>query len=146
MLVERLLPEARTHLVTIPAAAPLIEAARLLGAGTDLVVVCDASGILSGVITKTDVVGQMSRCQGASCVAPASVVMTRDVVSCRPSDWLADAWAAMKRRQLKNLPIVDEGPRPLGVLTARAALQGLLNEVENEETLLRDYVMSVGYR
>ncbi len=31
-------------------------------------------------------------------------------------------------------------------LRARDALEALLGEVENEEELLRDYVMSVGYR
>jgi len=31
------------------------------------------------------------------------------------------------------------------VLKARDALEGLLDEVENEESLLRDYVMCVGY-
>lgn len=146
MLIDRLLPEARTQLVTVAHDAPLMEAAKLLRTGTDLVVVCDVSGVLCGVITKTDVVGQMSHCQGASCTAPASTVMTRDVVLCRPSDWLSDVWTAMKERRLKNVPIMGDDSRPVGVLTARQALQMLLNEVESEETLLRDYVMNVGYR
>jgi len=32
------------------------------------------------------------------------------------------------------------------MLSARDALQVLLEEVENEESLLRDYVMCVGYQ
>ena len=56
-LVERLLPQARDRLVTIGTEAPLIEAAELLRAGTDIIVVCDPQGLLTGVITKTDVVG-----------------------------------------------------------------------------------------
>ncbi|AGK56296.1 signal-transduction protein [Hyphomicrobium denitrificans 1NES1] len=51
----------------------------------------------------------------------------------------------MKRHRIKNLPIIDEVSKPLGVLTAQDVFQQLLSEVENEETLLRDYVMSVGY-
>jgi len=31
------------------------------------------------------------------------------------------------------------------VLNARDALQALLEEVENEESLLRDYVMGIGF-
>lgn len=52
----------------------------------------------------------------------------------------------MKERRLKNVPIADEESRPVGVLNARDALQGLLEEVEDEESLLRDYVMSIGYQ
>lgn len=145
MLVERLLPGARERLVTIAGNAPLIEAARFLRAGTDLVVVCDSAGFLAGVITKTDVVSQISECQGSSCTAAASSVMTRDVVLCRPGDWLQDVWSRMKERGLKNVPVMDRESRPLGVLNARDALQALLQEVQDEESLLRDYVMGVGY-
>ena len=147
MLVERLLPEARKRLVTIADDAPLIQAAKLLRAGTDLVVVCDPEGVLTGIVTKTktDVVGQMSHCQGAGCVAAASSVMTRNVVVCRPGDWLHDVWTVMKERELKNVPITDHRGRPIGVLNARDALQVLLQEVQDEESLLRDYVMCVGY-
>lgn len=146
MLVEKLLPEARKRLVTVTIGQPLIEAAKLLRAGTDIVVVCDEPGFLAGVATKTDVVDQMSHCQGASCVTPISLVMTQDVVACRPGDWLNDVWATMKARELKNIPVTDAEARPLGVLNARDALQMLLQETENEESLLRDYVMGIGYR
>ena len=145
MLVERLLPATRERLVTIAGNAPLIEAARFLRAGTDLVVVCDSAGFLAGVITKTDVVSQISECQGSSCTAAASSVMTRDVVLCRPGDWLQDVWSRMKERGLKNVPVMDRESRPLGVLNARDALQALLHEVQDEESLLRDYAMGVGY-
>jgi len=51
----------------------------------------------------------------------------------------------MKNRGLKNIPINDQDSRPVGVLNARDALQALLEEVENEESLLRDYVMGIGF-
>jgi signal-transduction protein with cAMP-binding, CBS, and nucleotidyltransferase domain len=145
MLVESLLPAARERLVTIADEAPLIQAAELLRTGTDLVVVCGSAGLLAGVITKTDVVSQISHCQGASCITATSLVMTRDVVVCRPGDWLHEVWSKMKERGLKNVPITDQDSRPMGLLNARDALQGLLQEVENEESLLRDYVMGFGY-
>lgn len=50
MFVESLLPEARERLVTIADDAHLIEAARLLGSGTDILLVCSATGILRGVV------------------------------------------------------------------------------------------------
>jgi CBS domain-containing protein len=146
MFVEGILPAAREQLVTIAASAPLIEAAKLLRSGTDLVVVCSSEGLLAGVITKTDIVGQISQCQGASCMVAASVIMARDVVLCHPGDLLQDVSVRMKERSLKNIPVVDEHSRPIGVLTARAILAVLLHDVEYEEALLMDYVKGVGYR
>jgi CBS domain-containing protein len=123
-----------------------MEVAKLLRVGTDIVVICDAAGALAGVITKTDVVGQISQYEGASCVTPASLAMTRLVVTCNPSDSLHQVWATMKQRRLKNVPVVDSQRRAIGVLNARDVLDALLEEVENEEALLRDYVMGIGYR
>lgn len=145
MLIDRLPPEARELLVTIKDGSPLIDAANQFRKGIDLVVVCDEGGRACGVVTKTDVVAKMSQCGGASCTEPASTVMTRNIVSCQASDWGTAVWASMKEHSLKNLPILDSESRPIGVMTARLVLQLLLEETSDEEALLRDYVMNVGY-
>jgi CBS domain-containing protein len=145
MYVERLLPAAREKLVTMADDAPLLEAAKFLRRGTDLVIVCGSAGLLAGVVTKTDIVDQMSRCQGASCIMAASLAMTRDVVVCQPGELLQDVWNRMKQRKLKNIPVVDQEAHPLGVLHARDILQVLLEESKDEEAMLRDYVMGIGY-
>jgi CBS domain-containing protein len=145
MYVERLLRAAREKLITIADDAPLLEAANLLHKGADLLIVCDSAALVAGVITKTDVVGQMSQCQGASCTKAASLTMTRDVVFCQPDELLRDVWKRMKERKLKNIPVVDKDSRPVGVLRARDILQVLLEESKDEESMLRDYVMGIGY-
>src|SRR6185437_14474417 len=105
MIVERILPAACERLITIGDDAPLIAAAALLSdLNRDLVVVRDSDGLLAGVITKSDVVRQISHCQGAGCMAAASDVMTRTVVYCRPGDLLRDVWLIMKDRRLRNIP------------------------------------------
>lgn len=146
MFVEGMLEAAREKLVTIPDDATLIDAARLLSSGTDLVIVCDGEGVLQGVVTKTDVARQIGVCQGSTCMCPASTVMTRDVALCRSADALQDVARLMKERHLKNIPVVDGNNRPLGVLTARAVLRILLGDAEYEEAQLVDYVKGVGYR
>jgi CBS domain-containing protein len=71
--------------------------------------------------------------------------MTRTAILCHPGDPLHEVWSVMKERRLKSIPIVDQDVRPLGVLNARDAFEALLEEVEYEEILLREYVMWVGY-
>lgn len=145
MLAESVLAAARKRLVTVMETAPLLEAAAFFRAGADLVVVCGSTGVLAGVVTKTDIVNRIGQCQGGGCVAPTSSVMIRDVVSCSAVDRLEDVWSTMKAHGLKNVPITDDAGTPIGVLNARDALQVLLQEVRYEELLLRDYVMGIGY-
>jgi CBS domain-containing protein len=141
------MPVARQRLVTIGDNAPLTEAAKFLdGRHINLVVVCDNRGAVVGVITRTDIVRQMSLCLGRGCTSPAATVMTRDVIYCRPSDSLEDVWSIMKERKLLHVPIVGEDLRPLGVINARDALLALLEGSEYESSLMRDYVMGIGYQ
>jgi CBS domain-containing protein len=88
----------------------------------------------------------MGRCQGSGCTAAVATVMTKDVTYCRPGDLLHDVWSIMKERGLLHVPVVGEDFRPLGVINARDALLALLEGSEYEESLLRDYVMGIGYR
>jgi hypothetical protein len=43
------------------------------------------------------------------------------------------------------VPVLGPDSRPQGILYARDTLQALLTEVQDEESLLLDYVMSIGY-
>ena len=73
MSIEEMLSAARNRLATIRDDARLIDAARLLThAHVNLVVVCDRDGVLTGVITRTDVVRQISGCAGQSCMTAAA--------------------------------------------------------------------------
>jgi CBS domain-containing protein len=72
--------------------------------------------------------------------------MTRDVVYCGPNDSLPDLLSMMQRCGFVHLPILDKHHKPLGVINARDALRALLVDEKYEESLLRDYVMGVGYR
>lgn len=144
--VTSILPAAQKRLITLGSDALLIDAARLLdGPQRNLVVVCD-NGSMAGVVTKTDVVSRISHCAGCSCTTAISQAMTREVTFCRPGDALGEVWSVIRDRGLKNIPIIDEASRPVGVLNARDALQVLLEDVQHEEQLLYDYVMGVGYR
>jgi CBS domain-containing protein len=146
MFVEQMLPLARPRLAVIEAEAPVKEAAVLMSKPhTDLVVVCDR-GKMVGVLTKTDIVGQIGCCMGAGCTARVDSIMTRDVTYCRTHEALLDVWSVMRERGLQRVPILDEARRPLGIIYAREALQALLSESEDNEVLLRDYISGVGYR
>lgn len=62
---QNILPRALERLSVIEAEAPVKDAAALMSRPhTDLIVVCEHGDIV-GVLTKTDIVGQISRGMGA---------------------------------------------------------------------------------
>lgn len=145
--VEEIVPVAQQRLVTIRDDAPLLEAAKFLdGRHINLVVICDKDGAMVGIITRTDVVRMMAVCQGCGCTVSVATVMTKDVIYCHPTSLLRDVWTTMKEQNLLHVPIVDENFKPIGVINARDALLVLMEKAEFESSLLRDYVMNVGYR
>ena len=147
MLVEEMLEKAGERLVTLADDANLIEAATLLRrADTHIVVLCGSDGALTGVMTRWDVLGQVVQCQGMVAQIKAAAAMTRNVIVCRPRDRLDEVWSKMKEAGFRGIPVTDADNRPLGVLVGRDVLQALLKASEYEESLLRDYVMGVGYR
>lgn len=57
-----------------------------------------------GMITKSDIVAQISRCGADSCSASVYTIMIGEVCSCRTSEWLRDVWTASKARGLQSPP------------------------------------------
>jgi len=138
---------SRSRLTTVPVDALLMDVAKLLsGSHIGLVIVCDADGVMAGVITKTNIVQRIGHCLGSACTAAAAEVMTREVSFCHPGDCLTDVLSMMANRGFVHVPVVDGQSRPLGIVNARDALQALLADEQYEESLLRDYVMGIGYR
>ena len=147
MNVGALLERAQGRLVTIADTARLTEAADRLGdERARLLVVCDRAGRMAGVVGRTDIVARISRCTGCTCGKAVSAAMTTDVQFCRPREALDEVWARMRSGGYSHLPVVDEDRRPLGVLTARDALEAMMDGISNEEALMRKYVLGMGYR
>ncbi|MGH8727419.1 MAG: CBS domain-containing protein [Burkholderiales bacterium] len=146
-LVSSIDAVARSRLVTINVDALLVDVAKLLSdTQIALVVVCDSDGAMVGVITETNIVQQIGRCGESACTTAAVDVMTRDVAYCRPTDSLLDVLSMMEKRGFVHVPVIDENSKPSGVVNARDALRALMAEGEYEASLLRDYVMGIGYR
>ena len=146
-LVSSIAAAASSRLLTVRSDAPLRDVAQLLSSTQiSLVVVCDQEETMIGVVTKSDIVRQIGHCTGRTCTNTADSIMTRDVISCRTSDFLPDVLSMMQARGLVHIPVIDSEGKPSGVVNARDALRELMLEGQYEEALLRDYVMGVGYR
>lgn len=147
LLVSHMDSVARSRLVTVHVDTPLAEVAALLSsAQISLVVVCDAQGLAAGVITETILVRQLGFGRADIFSTCAGEVMTRDFTACKPTDLLSDLMALMHQHGLMHVPVVGEDRRPVGVVNVKDGLRALLAQGHYEESLLRNYVMGVGYQ
>jgi CBS domain-containing protein len=147
ILVKHILDASRKRLAMLSPAASLFEVARILAnRDTPLVIVCDSDGPVVGVISSSHVINALATAGVDALSFNAGTIMTTALLSCRVEDDLQQIWAFMNSRTLPCAPIVDDGGRAQGVLHARDVAVALIDEVNCDEVLLRDYVMGVGYQ
>ena len=146
ILVKHILEAAQKRLVVLSQEASLFDAARILAnRDTPLVVVCDSDDIAVGVIASSHVIKVLATAGADALGFNAGAIMTKPVLSCHVDETLQQVWAVMNSRTLPCAPILDDDGRAQGVVHARDVAIALLDEVNYEEILLRDYVMGVGY-
>jgi len=146
ILVKHILEAARKRLAVLSREASLFDAARILAnRETPLVVVCDSDGIAVGVISSDHVLNVLATAGIDACGLNAGAIMTKPLLTCHLDEYLQQVWAVMNSRILPCAPILDDDGRVQGVLHARDVAIALIDEVNYEEVLLRDYVMGVGY-
>ena len=147
MLVKHILVPAQKRLAVLSREASIIDAARVLAnRDTPLVVVCDGDGVAVGVISSSHVIKVLATAGADALRFNAGALMTKPAFSCHVEETLEQIWAVMNSRSLPCAPILDDDGRAQGVLFARDVAVALLDEVNYDEQLLRDYVMGVGYQ
>jgi CBS domain-containing protein len=146
VLVKHILGTAQKRLAVLSSEASLFDAARILAnRDTPLAVVCDPNGLVLGVISPSHIVSILATSEVGAMDLNAGAIMTKPLLSCRVNDPLQQIWEVMKSQILQCAPILDNDGRAQGVLHARDVALALIDEGNYEESLLRDYVMGVGY-
>ena len=86
-------------------------------AHVNLIVVCNSAGAMVGVVSKTDIVRHISHCHGQACAISVSGVMSRNVTSCAPSDFLHEVWSIMKTLIIQCVPVIGADSKAVGFST-----------------------------
>ena len=66
---------------------------------------------------------------------PVSAIMTRTVITCSPSDSIAQIASTMLSRNVRHLP-VEENARLIGMVSIRDILKVRVDELQQETALL----------
>jgi CBS domain-containing protein len=110
---------------TVEEAAPLADAAAEMAAGGFRhVPVVDGGGRLAGMVSERDLrmrlgtdVHGIADAAGDALSQPVNEVMTPDPISLPPTATLAEALAVFADDRVGAIPVVDEGDRPIGIVS-----------------------------
>jgi CBS domain-containing protein len=147
VLVQHIFEDARKRLAVLRQDALVCEAAAIL-ANPDipLVVVCNSEDKVVGVISKSNIIKALAGAKSDAANMNIGDVMTNTVLSCHVDQTLQGVWDTMSARAIRSVPVLDDSGRPQGVVHARDLARALFSEVDEEELLLRDYVLGIGYQ
>ncbi len=94
---------------------------------------------VDGIISERDIVHALAR-HGAALLAQAvAEVMTRSVVTCDPTESVAELMAEMTNRRIRHLPVVRDG-RLCGIVSIGDVVKNRLDEIEYEARSLRSFI------
>jgi CBS domain-containing protein len=114
---ERLRVLSRREPVTVPPGTSLADCVRAIqrtGTG-DSVFVCDAAGVLVGVLTERDIFGRIVG-GGVDLAQPVESLMTTEPRTLDLDQTIRDAIELMQTGRYRNVPVVDHGGRLVAVV------------------------------
>jgi signal-transduction protein with cAMP-binding, CBS, and nucleotidyltransferase domain len=99
--------------------------------------------IIDGIISERDVTNGVA-VHGADLLnLHVSDLMTRGVITCSPSDTIADIAKVMTRDRVRHLPVEENGEL-IGIVSVGDVVKFRIAEMELEANVLRDYAIARG--
>jgi CBS domain-containing protein len=139
MQVQEILRVKGSAVVTTTGEMTIGQAAQLLHEHRIGAAVVVDKGEIVGIISERDIVNALAS-HGADAVKMnVDALMTRKVIVCEPDDTINFVMASMTERRIRHLPVVKAG-KMLGLISIGDVVKHRLGEIEEEASVLRDYV------
>jgi len=107
------------------------------------VLVMKGDGVPAGILSERDIVRAVAADGAAALERPVADLMTRELVTGRPSDTVSQIMVVMTERRIRHLPIVEED-RLVGLVSIGDVVKARLDDAELEVESLRGYVAGMG--
>ena len=121
------------HFVTAPPTTNVAEAAALMLARGVAAVLVVEKGALAGIFTERDAVFRVLAQSRDAHTVPIGEVMTPRPVTVTPDATFGRAMLLMHEHHFRHLPVVDDGNKAIGIVSARDALDPELEDFICEE-------------
>jgi CBS domain-containing protein len=139
MTVRAILDTKGHQVESIQPGAKLSLAVKMLGERKIGAVLVTNLGRIEGILSERDIVRVLAERGAEVLEEPISNVMTRKVVSCRPSDTVGAIMEMMTLGKFRHLPVVDDG-KLVGLISIGDIVKWRVQEYEREQEALREYI------
>lgn len=141
MSVREILKKKPTTVFTVESTADVARASRLLMEHRigGLPVIEHPAGSLVGFVSERDIVEAVDRHPEDTGEISVASIMKKPAPVCRGDDKIRDVMRRMTRDRLRHL-VVQDRDRIVGVLSVGDLVKDLLEQLEVEAGVLRDYV------
>jgi CBS domain-containing protein len=142
MTVKAILSVKGTDVLTIEPTATLAAAAKVLAERKiGALVVTGPDRRVVGIVSERDIVQELAAHGAASFELPLTDVMTRKVMTCSTADTISSVMERMTQGKFRHLPVVEQG-RLLGIVSIGDVVKHRLQQMESEQSALRDYIQT----
>jgi CBS domain-containing protein len=142
MTVKAILSAKGGEVATIePSATVAAAAKRLAERRIGALVVTGADRRVIGIVSERDIVQALAVRGTAALDMPLSDIMTRKVTTCSPPDTISSLMERMTQGKFRHLPVIDQG-RLVGIVSIGDAVKHRLEQMEREQSALRDYIQT----
>ena len=140
MNVEAILRNKGRNVVTIAPHARISAAVALLRRhGIGALVVSGDGGAVDGILSERDIVHALADQGNKALELDVAQLMSRRVITCKPSDSIADLMGLMTERRIRHLPVVERGAM-IGIVSIGDVVKNRLDEVESEAASMREFI------
>jgi CBS domain-containing protein len=142
MTVKAILSAKGGNVVTIEPNTNVLTAAKLLAERRiGALVVTGPDHRVVGIVSERDIVQRLAEQGPAALELPLTDVMTRKVMTCNPADTISSVMEWMTEGKFRHLPVVEQG-RLTGIVSIGDVVKHRLQEMEREQSALRDYIQT----
>ena len=142
MTVKAILSAKGTEVLTIEPTTNLAAAAKLLAERKiGALVVTGPDQRVVGIVSERDIVQELAAHGPAALDLALTEVMTRKVTTCSASDTISSVMERMTAGKFRHLPVLDQG-RLAGIVSIGDVVKHRLQEMEREQSALRDYIQT----
>jgi CBS domain-containing protein len=140
MNVETILRNKGSRVATIRPDATIAEAVeRLNRERIGALVVSEDGNSVDGMLSERDIVAALAEYGDRLLSRTVDQIMTRNAITCDPTDTVRELMAEMTNRRFRHFPVVKDG-RLCGIVSIGDLVKNRLDEVEFEANSLRSFI------
>ncbi len=140
MTVAIILSKKGSNVISISVDTSVEKALSILDEkGIGAVLVSNYDDTVAGILSERDIVRALARSGAGILTDPASLHMTKDVITCVPDDTIASLMERMSKGRFRHMPVLDKG-KLAGVVSIGDVVKMRIEQAEKEAEDILSYI------